>query len=79
MCSLADKREWILFRTSHVTTHKDDDPFLIYFHAFTVSAFKCLCFVIQQVRIYSTVVGIKGSAGVTGTPDVSDFFLPVLR
>ena len=59
MCSLADKREWILFRTSHVIAHTDDDSFLVYFHAFAVSAFKCLCFVIQQVRIYGTTVGIK--------------------
>jgi len=59
MCSLADKREWILFRTSHITTHKDDDSFLVYFHAFAVSAFKCLHFVIQQVRIYGTIVGIE--------------------
>jgi hypothetical protein len=40
MCSLADKMEWILFRTSHVTTHKDDDSFLVYFHALAASAFK---------------------------------------
>jgi len=58
MCSLADKTEWILFRTSHVTTHKDIS-FLVYFHAFAVSAFKCLSFVMEQVRIYATLAGIK--------------------
>jgi len=60
MCSLANKRQWILFRTSHVTAHTDDDSFLVYFHAFAFSTSKCLRFVMQQVRIYSTIVGIEG-------------------
>jgi len=55
MCSLADKTEWILFRTNHVTTPKDIS-FLVYFHAFAVSAFKCLSFVMEQVRIYATLL-----------------------
>jgi hypothetical protein len=59
MCSLADKREWILFRRSHVTTHKDDDSFLAYFHTFAVSSLKRSRYVMEQVRIYGTLVGIK--------------------
>jgi hypothetical protein len=56
MCSLADKRERIFAITSHVTTHRNGNYFLVWFHAFAVSAFKCLRFVIEQVRIYATLI-----------------------
>ena len=59
MCSFVDKRQWTLFITSHVTAHMDDDSFLVYFHAFAVSAFECLRFVTQPVTIHSTTVGTK--------------------
>jgi hypothetical protein len=59
---LSYKRGWKLFRTNHVTTHRDDDSFLVYLRAFAVSTFKCSGFVIQQVRIYATLVGLKDAS-----------------
>jgi hypothetical protein len=59
---LSYKRGWKLFRTSHVTTHRDDDSFLVYFQAFAVATFMSSGFVIQQVKIYVTLVGLRGAS-----------------
>lgn len=59
---LSYKRGWKLFRTSHVTTHRDDDSYLVYFHAFAVFTFKCSGFVLRQLRIHATLVDLKDAS-----------------